>query len=74
MFAFSLDNAHSARSSRRCSIAPASRFVPDIIAPSRCTHGFGRRQHCRASFGMYTTHEEVDYLAEALTAAREFFA
>jgi cysteine desulfurase/selenocysteine lyase len=29
---------------------------------------------CRASFGLYTTMEEVDYLAEALVKAREFFA
>ncbi|MCO6415577.1 SufS family cysteine desulfurase [Siccirubricoccus sp. KC 17139] len=28
----------------------------------------------RASFGLYTTEAEVDYLAEALTKAREFFA
>jgi cysteine desulfurase/selenocysteine lyase len=28
----------------------------------------------RASFGLYTTPGEVDYLAEALTKAREFFA
>ena len=28
----------------------------------------------RASFGIYTTHEEVDALADALTRVREFFA
>ncbi|MBY0335602.1 MAG: cysteine desulfurase [Acetobacteraceae bacterium] len=28
----------------------------------------------RASFGLYTTREEVDFLAEALTSARRFFA
>jgi cysteine desulfurase/selenocysteine lyase len=28
----------------------------------------------RASFGIYTTHEEIDALAEALTRVREFFA
>jgi selenocysteine lyase/cysteine desulfurase len=27
----------------------------------------------RASFGLYTTKEEVDLLARALTEAREFF-
>jgi len=29
---------------------------------------------CRASFGLYTSAEEVDYLADALAKAREFFA
>jgi cysteine desulfurase/selenocysteine lyase len=29
---------------------------------------------CRASFGLYTTREEIDYLADALVKAREFFA
>jgi cysteine desulfurase/selenocysteine lyase len=29
---------------------------------------------CRASFGLYNTHEEVDSLAEALIKAQEFFA
>jgi cysteine desulfurase/selenocysteine lyase len=29
---------------------------------------------CRASFGMYNTHEEVDHLAQALLKARELFA
>ena len=28
----------------------------------------------RASFGIYTTHEEIDALADALTRVREFFA
>jgi cysteine desulfurase/selenocysteine lyase len=28
---------------------------------------------CRASFGIYTTPQEVDLLADALTQAREFF-
>ncbi len=28
----------------------------------------------RASFGVYTTHDEIDALAEALTRVREFFA
>jgi len=29
---------------------------------------------CRASFGLYTTEGEVDYLAEALDKARDFFS
>jgi cysteine desulfurase/selenocysteine lyase len=28
----------------------------------------------RASFGLYTTHEEIETLAEALERVREFFA
>jgi cysteine desulfurase/selenocysteine lyase len=36
---------------------------------------FGLEQGtARASFGLYTTPEEVDYLAGALVKAREFFA
>ncbi|AWV22746.1 Cysteine desulfurase [Roseomonas mucosa] len=73
VFAFSLDNAHShdlatlldragicVRSGRHCAEPLHARF--------------GVESTCRASFGLYTTHEEVDYLAEAVTKAREFFA
>ncbi|MCR6733501.1 MAG: cysteine desulfurase [Afipia sp.] len=35
---------------------------------------FGVTATCRASFGLYNTHEEVDVLARALTKAQEFFA
>ncbi|RFC66384.1 cysteine desulfurase [Fulvimarina endophytica] len=35
---------------------------------------FGTTSTCRASFGMYNTHGEVDKLAEALEKARRFFA
>jgi cysteine desulfurase/selenocysteine lyase len=35
---------------------------------------FGVAATARASFGMYTTHEEIDRLAEALVHARKFFA
>jgi cysteine desulfurase / selenocysteine lyase len=35
---------------------------------------FGVAATCRASFALYNTREEVDYLARALTKAREFFA
>jgi cysteine desulfurase / selenocysteine lyase len=34
---------------------------------------FGVTATCRASFGLYNTHEEVDVLARALTNAQEFF-
>ncbi|UPG71190.1 SufS family cysteine desulfurase [Roseomonas gilardii subsp. gilardii] len=73
VFAFSIDNAHShdvatlldragicVRSGRHCAEPLHTRF--------------GVESTCRASFGLYTTHEEVDYLAEAVTKAREFFA
>jgi len=35
---------------------------------------FGVTSTCRASFGLYNTHEEVDRLADALIKARAFFA
>ena len=35
---------------------------------------FGVTSTCRASFGMYTTHAEIDALADALDYARTFFA
>lgn len=34
---------------------------------------FGVTSTCRASFGMYNTHDEVDKLADALIAAQKFF-
>jgi len=73
VFAFALDNAHShdlatlldrtgiaVRSGRHCAEPLHARFNVEST--------------CRASFGLYTTMEEVDYLAEALVKAREFFA
>jgi cysteine desulfurase/selenocysteine lyase len=36
-------------------------------------HRFGLDSTARASFGIYTTHEEIDALATALTRVREFF-
>jgi cysteine desulfurase/selenocysteine lyase len=73
VFAFALDNAHAhdlatlldrtgiaVRSGRHCAEPLHARFNVEST--------------CRASFGLYTTMEEVDYLAEALVKAREFFA
>jgi cysteine desulfurase/selenocysteine lyase len=34
---------------------------------------FGLESTARASFGIYTTHEEIDFLADALIRVREFF-
>jgi cysteine desulfurase/selenocysteine lyase len=72
VFAFALDNAHAhdlatlldrvgiaVRSGRHCAEPLHTRF--------------GVESTCRASFGLYTTEAEVDYLAEALGKAREFF-
>jgi cysteine desulfurase/selenocysteine lyase len=36
-------------------------------------HRFGLDSSARASFGIYTTHEEIDVLAAALLRVREFF-
>jgi cysteine desulfurase/selenocysteine lyase len=72
VFAFALDTAHAhdiatlldragiaVRSGRHCAEPLHARFNVEST--------------CRASFGLYTTPEEVDLLAEALTQAREFF-
>ncbi|KAA2214439.1 aminotransferase class V-fold PLP-dependent enzyme [Teichococcus oryzae] len=72
VFAVSLPNAHShdlatlldrvgiaVRSGRHCAEPLHTRFEIEST--------------CRASFGLYTTEGEIDYLAEALDKAREFF-
>ncbi|MGG5808967.1 aminotransferase class V-fold PLP-dependent enzyme [Falsiroseomonas sp. CW058] len=72
VFAFALDTAHAhdvstlldragiaVRSGRHCAEPLHARF--------------GVESTCRASFGLYTTPEEVDLLADALRQAREFF-
>ncbi|MBE9604913.1 SufS family cysteine desulfurase [Acetobacteraceae bacterium H6797] len=72
VFSFSLDAAHAhdlatlldrtgiaVRSGRHCAEPLHTRFGVESTA--------------RASFGLYTTVQEVDYLAEALTEARKFF-
>ena len=73
VFAFALDTAHAhdvatlldragiaVRSGRHCAEPLHQRFEVEST--------------CRASFGIYTTPEEVDLLAEAARQAREFFA
>jgi cysteine desulfurase/selenocysteine lyase len=49
-----------------------------VRAGTHCTQPllqrFGVTATCRASFGMYNTHEEVDKLAEALISAQRIFA
>ena len=70
--AFSLDKAHAhdvATLLDRQGIA--------VRAGHHCAeplmHRFGLDSTARASFGIYTTHEEIDYLAESLIRVREFF-
>lgn len=36
-------------------------------------HRYGLESTARASFGIYTTHEEIDFLADSLVRVREFF-
>jgi cysteine desulfurase/selenocysteine lyase len=36
-------------------------------------HRFGLDSTARASFAIYTTREEIDYLADSLARVREFF-
>jgi cysteine desulfurase/selenocysteine lyase len=36
-------------------------------------HRFGLSSTARASFAIYTTHDEIDALATALVRVREFF-
>jgi cysteine desulfurase/selenocysteine lyase len=70
--AFSLDKAHAhdvATLLDRQGIA--------VRAGHHCAeplmHRFGLDSTARASFGIYTTHEEIDSLAESLIRVREFF-
>jgi cysteine desulfurase / selenocysteine lyase len=70
--AFSLDKAHAhdvATLLDRQGIA--------VRAGHHCAeplmHRFGLDSTARASFGIYTTHEEIDSLAESLLRVREFF-
>ncbi|MCR0980556.1 aminotransferase class V-fold PLP-dependent enzyme [Roseomonas populi] len=73
VFSFALGNAHAHDLSTlldRVGIA--------VRAGRHCAEPLhvriGHDSTCRASFGMYTTHEEIDFLAEALTSARRFFS
>jgi cysteine desulfurase / selenocysteine lyase len=74
VFAFALDNAHphdlSTLLDRAGICIRAGRHCAEPLHAR-----FGLEQGtARASFGLYTTPEEVDYLAGALVKAREFFA
>ena len=74
VFAFALDNAHPHDLSTLLDRAGIC-----IRAGRHCAEPLHTRVGldqgtARASFGLYTTPEEVDYLAGALVKAREFFA
>lgn len=74
VFAFALDTAHPHDLSTLLDRAGIA-----VRAGRHCAEPLHERfglegGTCRASFGLYTTPEEVDVLAEALTRAREFFA
>ena len=74
VFAFALDNAHSHDLSTLLDRAGIA-----VRAGRHCAEPLHERLGaengtCRASFGLYTTMAEIDYLAEALTSARRFFA
>jgi cysteine desulfurase/selenocysteine lyase len=74
VFAFSLDAAHphdlSTFLDRRGICIRAGRHCAEPLHARLGLDGGS----ARASFGLYTTHAEIDVLAEALVAARRFFA
>jgi len=73
VFAFSLDNAHAHDLSTLLDRAGIAVRAGRHCAEPLHTR-FGLEGTCRASFGIYTTAEEIDFLAEALGHARKFFA
>lgn len=74
VFAFALDAAHPHDLSTLLDRAGiAVRAGRHCAEPLHARFGL-EGGTCRASFGLYTTPEEVDYLADALVKAREFFA
>ena len=48
--------------------APAPHCVMPLLAR------FGLTASCRASFAMYNTRDEIDYLAQALLKAQDFLS
>ncbi|MGH7041683.1 MAG: aminotransferase class V-fold PLP-dependent enzyme [Acetobacteraceae bacterium] len=70
---FALDRAHA-----HDVATLLDRFGIAVRAGHHCAeplmHRFGLESTARASFGIYTTHAEIDTLAEALVRVREFFA
>ncbi|MBW8269950.1 aminotransferase class V-fold PLP-dependent enzyme [Caldovatus aquaticus] len=74
VFSFVLDNAHPHDLSTLLDRAGiAVRAGRHCAEPLHARFGL-EGGTCRASFGLYTTREEIDLLADALVRAREFFA
>jgi cysteine desulfurase/selenocysteine lyase len=74
VFSFALDNAHPhALSTLLDRAGIAVRAGRHCAEPLHARFGL-EGGTCRASFGLYTTREEIDLLADALVRAREFFA
>jgi cysteine desulfurase/selenocysteine lyase len=73
IFSFNMEGAHA-----HDVATVIDRMGVAVRAGTHCTQPllsrFGVTATCRASFGMYNTHEEVDLLAEALISARRIFA
>ena len=75
------DNARSAlklgHARACCLIAPARAGIA-VRAGNHCAeplmHRLGVDSSARASFGIYTTPGEIDFLADTLVRVREFFA
>ncbi len=73
VFAFALDTAHAHDLSTLLDrVGIAVRAGRHCAEPLHTRFGLDGGT-CRASFGLYTTLEEVDFLAEALVEARKFF-
>ena len=73
VFAFALDMAHAHDLSTLLDrVGIAVRAGRHCAEPLHTRFGL-EGGTCRASFGLYTTLEEVDFLAEALVEARKFF-
>jgi len=73
VFSFALDNAHPHDLSTLLDRAGiAVRAGCHCAEPLHARFGL-EGGTCRASFGLYTTEQEIDYLADALVKAREFF-
>jgi cysteine desulfurase/selenocysteine lyase len=74
VFSFALDKAHAHDLSTLLDRAGiAVRAGRHCAEPLHARFGM-EAGTCRASFGLYTTPEEIDFLAAALVKAREFFS
>jgi cysteine desulfurase/selenocysteine lyase len=73
VFSFALDNAHAHDLSTLLDrVGIAVRAGRHCAEPLHARFGM-EAGTCRASFGLYTTLDEIDFLADALVEARRFF-